>query len=198
MVFNRKSLHLTISELLTWKENSAFKSDGGKASVTVVCGGKENAFLYILLHESLHAYDYIERITPYVDEGYRSHFNLSGNPTAFTRDVWAGYKSPASPAPAPGTLHFYTDDEAKMVPLSEAPALYKKLQESPFVSLYSTLSWAEDFAELGAFYHLTQVLKLPYTIIIHDSGGSVKSYSPMSFPRAAARLSFFRELYKKR
>lgn len=196
MVFNRKALHLTISALLTWKENSAFKTGGGKTSITVQCGDRENAFLYILLHESMHAYDYIVRITPYVDDESRKRFNRSADPTPFTENVWAGYDSPASPLPFSGTLHFYTMDESKQIIVSEAPALYEKLQSSPFISLYSTLSWAEDFAEMGAFYHLTQVLNLPYRINVYGSGGLVKSYTPMNFPRAVARLPFFGALYK--
>lgn len=49
---------------------------------------------------------------------------------------------------------------------TEATQVYKVLAQSPFISLYSTASWHEDLAELLTVYHLTNVYKQPFRVII--------------------------------
>ena len=70
----------------------------------------------------------------------------SGSPSAFERSYSQGGK----------------------IPLADAPRVYDALQKTPFVSLYGSLNWTDDLAEYVAAYHLTEVLKQPYRIVIRE------------------------------
>ena len=72
IVINPASFRKSLSETLTGREASVFK---GEAGVKVDCGKKYPGVLYTLLHEGLHAYDYVQGVTFFfqAEDGMRDH-----------------------------------------------------------------------------------------------------------------------------
>ena len=72
---------------------------------------------------------------------------------------------------------------------------YVNLSKSPFVSLYGSQNWAEDFADMATFYYLTQILKQPYEIKILE-GDNATTVFPMLSDKVKDRFKTFESLYK--
>jgi len=199
MAFNPSVLGKNMTELLTWKENTVFineNNDGKKISVN--CGNRENAFLYILLHESFHLYDYVYRITPYLEDSIKDYFRLSEISTEYTGTIWCGIRTPCKKLQHTGKISFYGLGRKTELHPSKAIEIYDELSRSPFISLYSTLSWSEDFAEMGAFYHLTEKLHYRYYLYVLNDGKIEKEYQPATFPSVKDRFSIIKKLYIKK
>lgn len=194
MVFNSSVLSTDISTLLTRKERTCFIHDDPSIDITVDCGTRYSGFDYILLHESTHAVDYIQSITPYVDLEFKRYVTHKNAETACTRNIWSDYATPREHFLFTGRVFFY-GIRAPRLRYSEAVALYQDLARSPFVSLYSTMNWAEDCAELAAFYHITHVLKQPFVIKVRKKGGTSYLIRPMESPKVKERLAQLSIMY---
>jgi len=128
-------------------------------------------------HESAHAFDYVERVTPYTEPG------APGAEAVEDWDVWSGYDKPKAGADYPlrAKLRFYGFGDPELKP-GQAAELCSQWSGSPFASLYGSRSWAEDLAELFVMRHLTQDRKLPLREVC---GG--KARSPWDDPKVRAR-----------
>jgi hypothetical protein len=91
---------------------------------------------------------------------------------------------------------FYGDGGPK-INISDARELYERLMMTPFVSLYGSMNWAEDFAESMTFYHITQVLGQPYEIRYARNGDQARVFRPMESPRVKERFSILQKLYER-
>ena len=168
-----------MSEWMTYRENTCFDSTGSpKVSVHGDCGRRHTGFLYILLHESTHAVDYIRRITPFVEPIIRDVGLGSGlAETEFTSGVWSKY---AEPLPAVDftcqtDAAFYGLGGGPLIPIGEAAAVYSRLSESPFVSLYASMNRAEDLVELVTGNHFCTELGEPNIVSLYRNGEMVGS-----------------------
>lgn len=176
----------TLSETLTLRERSAFK---GEAAVSIDCGAEHRGILYSVLHEGTHAYDYIRGITPYVEVTVPLILGDEDRVRA-SWDVWDAYAQPGKAARSEwwGKLKFYGGGGGPLIEAKDVPAVYADLLRSPFASLYSTLAWAEDAAELVLFYHITQKLGQPYVVRVPSvTGGPDLEFEPMRSERTLAR-----------
>jgi len=198
LILNPASLTASLSEWMTYREQSCFISDTDDLSVTVDCGSEYTGFLYALLHESTHIVDYQYRITPYTESHLPAVLN-EGAPksTDFTKGIWDGYSEPSKPYRKDfrGDVTFYGLGNGPRLPLSDAPAVYRDLQETPFASLYGSMSWAEDYAELVTWHYMTEVLNQPYRILLNQGGEEIFRYSPMASDLVRLRLETISGLY---
>ena len=196
MVFNPASLKSTISEVLTRREMSAFKKNLRDMSVAINAGNQPG-FLYILLHESSHAVDYIRHITPMIEPGMEKVNKDLPSTTAFVRGTWQSYKQPEAGCDFPlrKEVTFYGLNHGPKISLSEAKTLYQGLEGSCFASLYGSQNWAEDFAEYFALYHLTQKMQEPYKISVLKNGKPVFVYEPMQNPKVISRFGLIEKFY---
>ena len=166
-------LETSLSDFLTQKEAMVFSSDGSGYSVRVAAGDA-SALTYILLHETTHVIDRTLDVT------------TAGGPF---KAVWVDYRSLAEPYATSAIGHSVYRREPKL-PLSQGPGLYRALAGSPFVSLYSTASAGEDFAELLAWRVLSTQFKTPLTIQVLDArGAAVISVEPLKSPAVQSRLA---------
>jgi hypothetical protein len=183
-------LSQTVSQWLTEKENSCYKQDN-QDIVIRIDAGQLSALTYVLLHESTHVVD--------GSLGLLDNHELKDPHTAlfikhFTSGTWLN-RTRFAFSPCDSMLlanHFRKWENL----LSKGAAVmgYRCLEESPFVSIYSTSSWSEDLAEYVAVYHFTQKLKQPFKLTVTAGGKEVFSYHP--FTTAASRrrmalMSFF-------
>lgn len=187
LVINPIVFEKDLSELLTYKENTLYRSGGDGFSVNMDVTGDYSGLLYILTHECTHIVDYVDRITPYVEPGLYTLIGENPKTSPFTTPHWNDYYEPKDPPAYRDKLHFYTTDEKKRIPDTEMADIYTELQITPFVSLYSYLSWAEDLAEYCTLYHLTQNLGLTYSIRLTSGGAAVFEYEPFDDPEMIKR-----------
>ena len=97
LIFNPEALRESLSDWMTFRENSCFIRDNGRYSVEVDCGDAYTGFLYALLHESSHIVDMVEKFTPYTEPALAELQNLGlGTSTPFTRDEWEAYDTPVA------------------------------------------------------------------------------------------------------
>ena len=189
MVINSVLLKENISHWLTYRENNCFYPAD---KIVVNCGKKYKGLLYGLLHESNHVVDLELGVTPYLSEEVRYLKKLKNKKTQFTKDIWLKYRNPCEEYDFMGrsNLTYYTK---LRVPFNKT--YYVNLSKSPFVSLYGSQNWAEDFADMATFYYLTQILKQPYEIKILE-GDNATTVFPMLSDKVKDRFKTFESLYK--
>jgi hypothetical protein len=195
MVLNSSVLRMTISELLTAKEKTCFINDDPAIDIRINTGSRFSGLSYILLHESTHVVDYVQAITPYVDNSSRDHFKKRPSSTIFTQAIWAAYDKPSMALYFTGNVFFY-GIKAPQLHISHAADVYKELGTSPFPSLYASQSWAEDLAELLTFYHLTAVMQQPYIIEVLKNSRIIFSIRPMDGLLIQKRVPYLKLFYR--
>jgi hypothetical protein len=183
LVINPETMRHSISEWVTYRENTAFQDANGSSNpvrISIDCGTKYTGLMYLLLHETSHIMDYVHRYTPYVEDNLRQ-LGPSAKETSFTNGIWTGYDTPAASFDFKlrRTLSFYGLAYSALIPLSQAMRLYQDLQKTPFASLYGSRNWAEDFAEFSCWYHFTTVLGQPYRILLSRNGVTELTLEPM-------------------
>ena len=64
------------------------------------------------------------------------------------------------------------------------------------MSLYGSSNWSDDLAEFVALYHLTEVLKQPYRIVIRRRGEEIFVYEPMKSDIVRGRVGHMKRFYE--
>jgi hypothetical protein len=185
---NARILPMNVSDWLTDKERTCFDSTGSPLRVSVDAGMKLDALLYVLLHEATHVVDYTEGITPKVGADGRTWAADRRPVTPFTEGIWSDPSLPALPFrdPLRAGLRFYSGSTA--LPVDQASRVYESLRRTPFVSLYGGRNSLDDLAEYVTVYHLTEVLKQPYRIVIRRGNDEVFEYEPMKSDLVRRRI----------
>ena len=184
ITFRAATLHQTISEWLTEKENTCFSPDDTNIHVAIQAGDQP-AIIYILLHETTHVVDGSLALFDKPDSSFKRNF---------TDNVWKSHSTMAFRDSLLETNHFRRG--GSVYPISVAGNLYGSLEKTPFVSLYSTGSWSEDLAECLTVYDLTQVLKQPFRIIVTRVGKTVVAYEPAKNRRVWQRMQLLTLFYR--
>jgi hypothetical protein len=190
LVVNPDTMRHTLSDWLTRRESTCFVADspGNKTfTLAVDCGTAYSGLTYILLHEGSHIMDYVHGYSPFVKPSLRD-IGIAGKGGPFTADAWESFSTPRAPLRFPAAITFYGLSGGPRLHLSQAPAVYKDLESSPFVSLYGTMSWLEDFAEYCTWHYLTAVLGQPYRIVLRAGDTVVFDDEPMKRAKVVARL----------
>jgi hypothetical protein len=196
MLFNPNTLKTDLSTWLTYRENSCFIGNAADVKIDINCGTEYTGFLYALVHESTHVVDYVESYTPYVEKNIDTIKEVKATSTPFTKNTWKGRTEPLLSYDFPNrkNITFYGDGGPK-IDISDARELYEHLMATPFVSLYGSMNWAEDFADAMTFYHITHMLGQPYEIRYAKNGDQVRVFRPMESTKVKERFSIIQELY---
>jgi hypothetical protein len=182
-----------VSEWMTWKERSCFEAAGSPLSVAVEAG-KLDAILYVLLHETTHVVDACLRITPAIPSGDPPAGDAPAS--AFTEGVWTGRLTPSPRYRDPLLERVRYRAGGKTFAIDQAEAVYTSLGRTPFVSLYGSSNWYDDLAEYLALYHLTEVLKQPYRIVVRKEGKEAFAYEPMKSDVVRGRVGQMKRFYE--
>lgn len=185
ITLNPISLKNSLSKTLTERERSCFIGAPG-LNVSVNAGTKYKGLAYALFHEATHAVDYIKGVTPFVEATLPERYW----PKKYATDniFFKSWKDYFTPLKGMGfknrdNIKFYGLGGGPKLKMEEAPALYKGLASSPFISLYGSKNWAEDLAELATFQMITTKLGQPYTITLSGFQKEDIVYKPMSSNR---------------
>ena len=191
LILNPVVFDLSASELLTRRANSGFVQNDPEIEVRVSVSHDITGLTYILLHEAIHIVDYVERQTPYVEPSMRELFGPADRETPFTSGLWDDYRSINSDNTIPfrEKLRFYGFGGGPTVSITEAESIYRALSFTGLASLYGSLSWAEDFADYLAFYHLVHIIGASYELRILQNDQSILVYSPMLSDEVMNRAS---------
>ncbi|MBT3276131.1 MAG: hypothetical protein HN368_23485 [Spirochaetales bacterium] len=189
LVLHPRVFEMNASQILSLRANTAFRSDDEEMELVIDLSNEVSGLDYIVLHESTHIVDYVERHTPYVEPGMYELFGRSGRNTSFTDEVWSDYRT-LNP-----TVEFEFQEDLRYYGLGGDPglsnrdlkAVYSALAQTPFASLYASFSWAEDFAEFVTFYYLVYGFGAHYEIRVMRDGESLFTYQPMDSLIVAVR-----------
>ncbi len=197
LVINPEVFRRSLSDWLTYREQSCFRDDGSGVKVRVDAGRRFNGLMYLLLHEAAHIVDYVENHTPFVEPVLKSVTGRGAMDSAFTRGVWEEYGKPlpGSSFPLRGDVTFYGLSGGPKIPAGKAPDLYREFAKSPFATLYGSQSWAEDFADTLMVFHLARKLREPFVVSVEKEGKALFRYSPLESTRVKARLGYLEKLY---
>jgi hypothetical protein len=196
IAFNKRVLKLSAQQLINKREQTCFHpktEDKAQTRVKIRLRPDKPGFLYIFAHESTHVLDYTHNITPFTDPSFGKYFELgSKKHHHFWRQSWRSYFVPQAKTRLfrHKKISFYGFKKGPHLKLKQAVPLYRSLQKSDFVSLYSALSWAEDLAELGSFYILTQKQGISYEIQVWQNDRILFAYEPWQIPRIRRRMEF--------
>ncbi len=188
IIFNPKILAMSLSEVLTWRERSCFIPSEGY-SVNVDCGRGHDGILYALLHETTHVVDYTLKITPFVEKDMAPVPRVSEKSTEFVRGIWKDIGATVTPYAYRKDLTFYGLGGGPKLHLSDAEKIYREFCGSPFVSLYGSMTWAEDIADMVTFYHLTEKMNLPYLVRLSKGKDELFRCEPMKEEAVRKRLA---------
>jgi hypothetical protein len=197
MVFNPNTLKKNITELLSFKEKTNFIPENNW-DIKLDCGTKYSGFFYIFIHESTHVVDYVHRITPFVEPAVKDLHPDIKTETPFTLGYWNDYNKPETEFPYRSKITFYGMGKDPVSKYSEAPEIYKNLVLSPFPTLYSSISWAEDLAEFVTFYHLTEKLHQKFSIQVYKNKKPVFTHEPMNSPLVRKRFDALKIFYQEK
>jgi hypothetical protein len=193
---NARILLKSASEWLTEKEQSCFDTSQSSLRVRIDAGTKVDALFYVLLHEATHIVDSSNRLTPPVADDGRTWRHDARPLTGFTEGVWSDLRQPAPPFrdPLRARVQFYGPSGA--VPVDQAVKVYESLLRTPFVSLYGASNSLDDLAEFVAVYHLVEVLKQPYRIVLYRDKEEVVAYEPMKSQTVRRRIGQMKRFYQ--
>jgi hypothetical protein len=195
MVFNPNTLKKNITETISGKEKTNFISENGW-DIKLDCGTEYSGFFYILLHESTHVVDYVHRITPFAEPAIKDLYPDIKASTPFTLGYWNDYFKTEREFSFRSKITFYGMGKGPVTKYSEAPEVYKNLANSPYPTLYSCISWAEDLAESVTFYHLTGKLHQKFSIQVYKNKKPVYIHEPMNSPDVRKRFENIKIFYK--
>lgn len=193
---NAAILSQNASEWATKKERTCFDSSGSELSVSIDMGTKLDALVYVLIHEATHIVDACEHITP---ETTAKPVDGKAKPDpeqyGFTKGVWIELKKPVERFGYAKRERLFIP--ATAIPIDEAIDLYSSFRSTPFVSLYGSTSWFDDLAEYAAVYHLTEVLKQPFRIVVRKGDAEIFVYEPMKSELVRGRIDEMKRFYRE-
>ncbi len=189
LVINPSVLEKSVSELFTYKDKSCFKNENSDIRLEIDISDFYRGLLYILLHETAHIVDYVERETPFVHMTMKRLGIVKEGKAAFTDQYWSAYRTPIDTLELKynDSLRFYTEEDDRLISNRNMISVYKELEKSPFCSLYSTTSWAEDYAEYVSLFYMTQALNLKYNIKIFDNDNLIYEFAPFENEKVLKR-----------
>ena len=206
IVLNPIVLRMNASDWISWKEKSAFNVDEKGWDISIDIGRDMPGFYYILIHEMCHVFDYIKRMTPLEPQMdtakiYEELFaagQLPADALPFMNGVWSKFKTPAAAYDFEGRsgISFYGFNGAPATGISKARDFYARLEKSPFVTLYGSTNWMEDFAEYAAAYISKNYYGAPWTLTVTKDGAVVYEMKDV-FARidAEKRIELMRALF---
>lgn len=197
LIINPETLRHDITTWMTHRENTCFQDDSSDIEVAIECGDKYLGLMYVLLHEATHIVDYVKAMTPYTEPDIKAiKRGEVSESTVFTKNIWQERTTPVESYKDDfqEEITFYGLGGGPILENSMAPEIYGKLQHLPFVSLYGSMNWAEDFAEYVFWIHYTQKLGQPYEIRVVQKDHLMAAYSPMDFEHVKSRISVVEEL----
>jgi hypothetical protein len=191
LILHPRVFAMSGADLVSFRAGTAFRVEDSDVQLSMDLSAEVSGLAYIVLHESTHIVDYVERHTPYVEPAMLELFGRSSRDTSFTDEVWSEYwvPGPSVDFSFQPDLQFYGLGDRPKLANTQMDQVYEALAHTPFASLYGSTSWAEDFAEFVTFYYLVHGLGAHYSIDVMRGGVTVLTYPPMDSLIVAQRAA---------
>lgn len=170
--FNIDTFTYNLDDWLELRDNSIFKKTDDNNKIKVECSKEWRAFLHVLIHESAHVYDYVNKITPYLES-----FDGSSKTNNVYYQYWQNKMQPVNKYDNKLLSQFSYYYFGKQISFSKAKPLVEYLSTTPFSTLYGAKNFMDDFAETITFYYLKNSFNLDYKITCIEKGKVKASYS---------------------
>lgn len=177
IILNPKLLTMTMQDWYEYRDNSPFFQGTGNIRVKVPIGKTHKAILGILIHEAAHTHDLFNNVTPYVDPELMKLGFATDAPTPFIDDVWLGFSTPR--ADFEGRLMIRSYGLGDRLDSVYIPYLYESLGKSPFITLYGSSYWSEDYAETYTWCYLKQGMSIEYSVHAYKGNEKLFSFFPL-------------------
>lgn len=203
IALNAEVLQLGASEWITKKEKSIFIPDDPAMDLQIDIGADLTGFYYIFFHELAHVYDYIRDVTPgEPGQSPAATYELSRGkaargPFPYMNRCWNMFSAPTPENDFPGRsdISFYGLNGGAKIKLSDAPDIYRRLENTAFVTLYGSQNWMEDFAEMFAAFMSSEIMRRPWTLTVTRNGEPLYTISnPLAREVLAKRILFMNKI----
>lgn len=185
LYLNRELLNASLSDWISFRDNSSFQPTEG-VSLLSVTSGDYKGLIHTLVHEASHIYDYYYHTTPYVEEFQKD--GTTAQTTAFVQSVWTDLKKATPENDVLGDSKFSGYGLRGKIDGGTARSLYGRLRTSPFASLYGATSWAEDFAESFTWWFLKEEMGISYSVSVLVDGQEAERFVPFESESSKARV----------
>lgn len=174
LLFNPLTLHQSLSQWLSYRDNTALDGLNSPYSLRETETGDSIGFLHTLVHEACHVYDYAHSVTG----------TPEGELSALSRESWKDLMTarPESDFPSRTKLHFYDFEAKAKVPIQDLVLGFDAFTAAGFASLYGSGNAMDDFAETLTYVLLDQEFSVRLTLEVLKDGKVVKSYTPATSP----------------
>jgi len=169
LLFNAKVLSTTLSEWLTYRDNTAFVLAGSGYRLEEIPSTDLPAVSYLVLHEASHVYDFLHGVTPQTQWGNRAEG---------TQDYLHRQE-----------LHFYDVESLPKVAAGDLPEAFTGLMASGSPSFYGSQTSLEDWAELVTYGLLKRDQGIEITLALTAPDGTVQTFTPTSAPAVEPRMA---------
>ena len=192
IILNPKILKTSMSDWINYRDNSIFNETKG-ITVKSICKPNNRQLLQTIVHEIGHVYDYHAHVTPYADDELTIFKTSDSSP--FIDNVWESYSKPEKEYDFSqrDNMSFYGFGDKRIDSLYAAE-LYKDLSNTPFSSLYGSLSWGEDFAESFTWFYLNKRFGIEYTVNVYSDKTLLISFSTLKIKKIKQRIRILEEL----
>ncbi len=194
LYFNSQILNKSLSDWITYRDNSSFTDEGKKISIELNCKQGYFGLLHTIIHETSHIYDFYNHNTPFVVPFLKN--NDQKHNSEFTFNIWRDYFHPEEMYEFPNRKSVTAYGLGKKLDKTLSFDLYKNLNKSPFSSLYGSKNWAEDFAETFTWYYLNYKLNIKYIVNISQDGKESVKFSPTDNELVKKRYKIFESIVK--
>ncbi len=174
LIINPEVFHRSLSDWITYRDNSSFSRDTQGYSIVSDCGNSYKALIHTLMHETSHIYDYYQHCTPYIEKSFTYDYSAQNFP--FINDIWLTYDTPTSSCDFPGRHEIASFGLKTPIDNALIPSIYDALSKTPFPSAYGSTNWAEDFAETATWVYLSKKLSIGYIINIKKGTSNCARY----------------------
>jgi len=189
ILLNPKLFHTNTKSWLEYRANSMFSQ--GDYYITYVGVPEIPALTYALLHETAHIIDFETYQTPFVDPFMQQYLHISNTETLFTENVWQAYSQPLITFEFSERKHlnaYHLTIQRDYINNNKLPEIFTHLKQTPFVTLYASLTWAEDYADFAAFSYLEKMGQIPLHLQLKKGKETIVDITPLSSPINQVRL----------
>ena|GEM_PF-1969653 len=178
LLFNSELLNRTMSEWLNYKENTYFSNVDDSNYLELIINTEYPAFLYLLLHEASHIYDHYYQITPFVEPDLANEETIYLND--FVSEIWENYWLPIEKYNYEQRDYLNAYSKKPSIDINNSIAIYNFLAATPFISIYGSTIWAEDFAEIFSWLYLFYKFNTFYIVNVYLDNELRYSFNPFN------------------
>lgn len=198
-VFDSDLLNTSIKQAITKRLYSCFKQESNNIDIEIETSDSIPALFATLLHESTHAVDLVYQITPFLYPVFSDITINKDTHFIFTLPYWQKYSKPQTEYDFWGrdSITFYGFNGGPKLSIDLADQLFLSFENSPFASLYASMNWAEDLAEMVTWYHLVKYHNCTYSIVVKTGEKVIFQYEPMKNKNVIDRVQNIVHFYNK-